>query len=137
MMMRKAYLIGSHDRSDTSNYFSSRQGRTQPDTGGLLMLVAVTLENFKSYRQARLPLSSLTVLIGANASGKSNAIEGMRLQCWLAQGQRLTAIQSAVQNGVVRGTVEGPGIRTWPIVRPGRRDRRAGMEPADDDLDPS
>ncbi len=72
------------------------------------MLTAITLQDFKSYRSARLPLAPLTVLIGANASGKSNAIEGMRLLSWLAQGQKLSAIQYAVQNGdrVVRGTVE-------------------------------
>ncbi len=72
------------------------------------MLKAITLNNFKSYRHARLPLAPLTVLIGANASGKSNAIEGMRLLSWLAQGQRLSAIQYAVQGGdkVVRGRVE-------------------------------
>ena len=71
------------------------------------MLSAITLENFKSYRQAELPLAALTVLIGANASGKSNLIEGMRLLSWLAQGQRLSTIQHAVQRGdrVVRGTV--------------------------------
>lgn len=72
------------------------------------MLTAITLADFKSYRQATLPLSALTVLIGANASGKSNVIEGMRLLSWLAQGQRLSAIQYAVQSGdrVVRGTVD-------------------------------
>jgi predicted ATPase len=72
------------------------------------MIAAITLNNFKSYRQARLPLAPFTVLIGANASGKSNAIEGMRLLSWLAQGQRLSMIQYAVQSGekVVRGTVE-------------------------------
>lgn len=71
------------------------------------MLDAITLENFKSYRKARLPLAPLTVLIGANASGKSNAIEGMRLLSWLAQGRRLIDIQYAVQNGdrLVRGTM--------------------------------
>ena len=71
------------------------------------MLSAITLENFKSYRQAELPLAALTVLIGANASGKSNLIEGMRLLSWLAQGQRLSTIQHVVQRGerVVRGTV--------------------------------
>lgn len=47
------------------------------------MLTAFTLEDFRSYRQATLPLSALTVLIGANASGKSNAIEGLRLLSWL------------------------------------------------------
>jgi predicted ATPase len=72
------------------------------------MLTTFTFEDFKSYRQAHLPLAPLTVLIGANASGKSNAIEGMRLLSWLAQGQKLSAIQYAVQSGdrVVRGTVE-------------------------------
>lgn len=72
------------------------------------MLTTFTFETFKSYRKARLPLAPLTVLIGANASGKSNAIEGMRLLSWLAHGQKLPAIQHAVQSAdrVVRGTVE-------------------------------
>ena len=39
------------------------------------ILSAFNLENFKSYRTGRLPLGPLTVLIGANASGKSNALE--------------------------------------------------------------
>ena len=71
------------------------------------MLDAITLENFKSYRKARLPLAPLTVLIGANASGKSNAIEGVRLLSLLAHGQRLANIQLVVQNGedLVRGTM--------------------------------
>ena len=72
------------------------------------MLTAITLENFKSYRQATLPLSALTMLIGANASGKSNVIEGLRLLSWLAQGQRLTSILFAVQSGdqLVRGKLD-------------------------------
>jgi len=71
------------------------------------MLQEITLTNFKSYKNARLPLAPLTVLIGANASGKSNAIEGMRLLAWLAHGQKLSAIQYAVQKGerVVRGRI--------------------------------
>ncbi len=72
------------------------------------MLTAITFSNFKSYKDARLPLAPLTVLIGANASGKSNAIEAMRMLAWLAQGQKLSAIPYAVQNmdRVVRGRVE-------------------------------
>ena len=72
------------------------------------MLKSITFNDFKSYRHARLPLAPLTVMIGANASGKSNAIEGMRLLSWLAQGQRLSAIQYAVQGGdkVVRGRID-------------------------------
>lgn len=72
------------------------------------MLTAFTLKNFKSYREARLPLGPLTVLIGANAAGKSNAIEGLRLLSWLAQGQKLSTIQYAVNSAerIVRGRVE-------------------------------
>lgn len=77
------------------------------------MLTAITLSNFKSYKEACLPLAPLTVLIGANASGKSNAIEGMRLLAWMAQGQKLSSIQYAVQSAdrVVRGRVEDLAYR--------------------------
>ena len=72
------------------------------------MLATFTLKDFKSFREARLPLGPLTVLIGANAAGKSNAIEALRLLSWLAQGQKLSAIQYAVNSAdrVVRGRVE-------------------------------
>ncbi|BAZ52323.1 hypothetical protein NIES4103_49830 [Nostoc sp. NIES-4103] len=71
------------------------------------MLTEFTLANFKSYKTSRLPLGSLTVLIGANAAGKSNALEGLRFLSWLAQGQRLSSIQYAVNSveRVVRGRV--------------------------------
>ncbi|MFM2329460.1 MAG: hypothetical protein RLZZ494_1563, partial [Pseudomonadota bacterium] len=53
------------------------------------MLAAFTLRDFKSFRDATLPLGALTVMIGANAAGKSNAIEALRLLSWLAQGHKL------------------------------------------------
>ena len=44
------------------------------------MLTSFTLENFKSFREpATLPLAPLTMLAGANASGKSNLVEALRL----------------------------------------------------------
>jgi predicted ATPase len=72
------------------------------------MLATFTLRHFKSFRDARLPLGPLTVLIGANAAGKSNAIEALRLLSWLAQGQKLSSIQFAVNSAdrVVRGRIE-------------------------------
>jgi predicted ATPase len=72
-----------------------------------VILSEFTLTNFKSYREARLPLGALTVLIGANASGKSNAIEGLRFLSWLAQGQKLSSIQYETNNGdrIIRGRV--------------------------------
>jgi AAA15 family ATPase/GTPase len=53
------------------------------------MIQSFSIENFKSFRQATLPLSPLTLLIGANASGKSNAIEAIQLLSWLASGRPL------------------------------------------------
>jgi predicted ATPase len=72
------------------------------------MLATFTLNNFKSFQEARLPLGPLTVLVGANAAGKSNAIEALRLLSWLAQGQKLSSIQYAVNSAdrVVRGRVD-------------------------------
>ena len=71
------------------------------------MLQSISIENFKSFRQATLPLAPLTLLIGANASGKSNAIEAMQLLSWLATGRRLGDILVAMreQELNVRGTL--------------------------------
>ena len=77
------------------------------------MLSSITIEGFKSYRKATLKLAPLTVLIGANASGKSNAIEALRLLSWIAQGNKLGAIRYAVQeeDRAIRGTVSDLGFR--------------------------
>ena len=71
------------------------------------MLSSFTIKNFKSYRKATLKFAPLTVLIGANASGKSNAVEALRLLSWLAQGNKLGSIRYAVQEGdqAIRRTV--------------------------------
>lgn len=84
------------------------------------MLTEFTLENFKSYKKSRLPFGALTVLIGANAAGKSNAIEALRFLSWLAQGQKLTTIQYAVNNAdrIIRGRVDDlchPGESSFTI----------------------
>lgn len=77
------------------------------------MLTAIQLHRFKSYKEATLPLNALTVIIGTNASGKSNAIEGLHLLWWLAQGQKLSSIQYAVQDSeqIVRGQVRHLGYQ--------------------------
>ena len=73
------------------------------------MLTAFKLDNFKSFQdEAVLPLGgALTVLIGANAAGKSNVLEALRLLSWLASGNKLAAIQREVNRAdkVVRGRV--------------------------------
>jgi hypothetical protein len=52
------------------------------------MLTSFSLRVFESFRQDSLPLGPPTVLIGANAAGKSNASEARRLQSWLAKAFR-------------------------------------------------
>jgi predicted ATPase len=64
------------------------------------------LENFRSYRKASLPLAPLTLLIGANASGKSNALEALRMLSRIAQGQYLQDVFKTLQReGALRGRV--------------------------------
>ncbi len=69
------------------------------------MIESFGVESFKSFKKATLPLAPLTLLIGANASGKSNAIEGFQLLCWLASGRRLSDLPSSLsdQEGEFRG----------------------------------
>lgn len=69
------------------------------------MLQSFTIKDFKSYSEAILKMSPLTVLVGANASGKSNALEAIRFLTWLAQGQKLSALQYKLNRDeqVVRG----------------------------------
>ncbi|WNG53814.1 AAA family ATPase [Archangium gephyra] len=72
------------------------------------MLVELYVHGFKSFREARLPLAELTVLIGANASGKSNLLEALQLLSWLAHGRRLNELLYAVKERQldVRGPLE-------------------------------
>lgn len=51
------------------------------------MLKQLTLENWKSFRHAVLPIDPLTILIGTNASGKSNALEALEFLKRTATGR--------------------------------------------------
>ena len=85
------------------------------------MLSSFTVEGFKSYDEqgATLHLAPLTVLIGANASGKSNVVEALRLLSWIAAGNKLSSITHAVQEEAqaIRGTVKDLGFREAPSFR--------------------
>jgi predicted ATPase len=71
------------------------------------MIKAIGVFTFKSYDSAILPLASLTLLIGANASGKTNCIEALRFLSRLAHGQRIDdVIEDVRQNDlVIRGKI--------------------------------
>jgi predicted ATPase len=72
------------------------------------MIQSFTIENFKSYKKAELKLAPLTVMVGANASGKSNALEAIRFLSWMAQGQKLSALQFEINqnNAAIRGQLK-------------------------------
>lgn len=72
------------------------------------MITSIAIQNWKSFREARLSVAPLTLMLGANASGKSNAIEAIRCLSWLAEGRRLSEIVSSVQGDdpLIRGTLE-------------------------------
>ena len=69
------------------------------------MIKCFTFENFKSFEKAELNIEQLTTLIGTNASGKSNAIEGIRILAELATGMEVSAILDGTKSysGAVRG----------------------------------
>lgn len=72
------------------------------------MLESIFIENFKSYKKQTLYLAPLTLLIGANASGKSNAIEAFRFLSWLSQGQKLSTLKQAINESekLIRGNIQ-------------------------------
>ena len=60
-------------------------------------LKELRLTRFKSFRGAVLPLRDLTLLIGRNGSGKSNAIDGLHVLAALACGED---VEGAVRGGL-------------------------------------
>jgi predicted ATPase len=71
------------------------------------MLERFAIKNFKSFRSAELRLHPLTVLLGANASGKTNLLEALQLLSWMASGRQLSQILSAIRDDELglRGTL--------------------------------
>lgn len=81
------------------------------------MIQSIAIENFKSFRKAELPLGPLTVLIGANASGKSNAVEAIRLLSWVAGGHQMEDLLFAIREREIslRGTLNDLSWKGNPI----------------------
>jgi predicted ATPase len=66
------------------------------------MLSRIKIKNFKSFVEAEIRLRPLTVMIGANASGKTNFIEALGLLGWMANRRPLSQVYSAVRDGELR-----------------------------------
>ena len=72
------------------------------------MIKSFIFENFKGFDKAVLWLEQVTTLIGSNASGKSNAIEGIQILSELATGRDLRVIfDESSGDSSVRGGARG------------------------------
>jgi predicted ATPase len=66
------------------------------------MLRSFTFRNFKSLHDVTLSLADVSLLIGWNASGKSNVLEAIELLCWTARAPRLSDLAHAMDREQVR-----------------------------------
>jgi predicted ATPase len=74
------------------------------------MLKHIKLINFKSFADEQVDLAKLTLLVGANASGKSNLLDAIRFLKGVAIGMPLDEVLSERRSG---------GVLTWPGIRGG------------------
>lgn len=78
-----------------------------------LMLKKLILENWKSFQYAELEIDALTVLIGTNASGKSNVLDALEFLSRITQGKEFhQALAGNTQQAPLRGGVE------WAALKP-------------------
>ncbi|WP_461204562.1 AAA family ATPase [Clostridium sp. DL1XJH146] len=69
------------------------------------MIKSFIFENFKSFAQATLDIEQLTIMVGSNAGGKTNAIEGIKILSELVTGRDISDILDGTKNfkGWIRG----------------------------------
>jgi len=78
------------------------------------MITKFSFENWKSHRHSELFVDPLSVIIGTNASGKSNALDGLLFMHRVANGLQLTtALQGDSAQVAMRGGID------WAARRPG------------------
>ncbi len=77
------------------------------------MLKKITLRNFKSFRDSTFEFGPLALMVGANASGKSNFVDALRFLQGCARGLKLSEVLS--------GRWEG-GQLVWSPIRGGEQE---------------
>ena len=77
------------------------------------MIKSLHLKHFKNFQNATLRLGPFTVLIGANASGKSNIRDAFRFLHGIGMHYRLAEILGEEYYG---------GERVWDGIRGGKRE---------------
>jgi predicted ATPase len=71
------------------------------------MIKEIQLTNWKSFQEATLFIDPLTILIGTNASGKSNALDALIFLQRIASGEALTsALQGDADRLEIRGGID-------------------------------
>ncbi len=77
------------------------------------MLKEIHFKNWKSLKNATLYIDQLTVLIGTNASGKTNIVEGLEFLRRLINGKEVqTALVGDSSLSSIRGGLE------WAALKP-------------------
>lgn len=73
------------------------------------MIKKIYFENFKSFSKTEIRIENITTLIGTNAAGKTNMIEGMMILSELMTGRELSTILDGTKNSDtgVRGGAKG------------------------------
>ncbi len=77
------------------------------------MINAVHFKGFKNFRDVTVPLGPLTVIVGTNASGKSNLRDAFRFIHGIARGFSLADIV---------GSKFVDGVEQWKGIRGGTRE---------------
>lgn len=73
------------------------------------MIKKIYFENFKGFLKAEVQIENVTTLIGTNAAGKTNMIEGMMILSELMSGRDITAVLDGTKNSDsgIRGGAKG------------------------------
>lgn len=74
-----------------------------------MMIKSFLFENFKSFEKTKLELEELTIIIGTNSAGKTNAIEGIKILSEIATGRDFSVILDGSKNidSDIRGGSKG------------------------------
>jgi len=91
-------------------------------------ITSLHLKPFKSYIDAKLPLEALTIIIGRNASGKSNALDALEVLSRLARGFEVRDVLDGRVDGM--GPVRGGSVGAPPA---GSEDHKFEIEIEIDD----
>jgi predicted ATPase len=94
------------------------------------MLKEIRFHNWKSFKQATLYLDPLTILIGTNASGKSNIVEGLEFLRRVTSGKDIqTALVGDSSLPSLRGGLE------WAVLKPENQLTLSMLVEGDENID--